>query len=154
VRHSRVPYARRWPRRFEGLSVNLSALPGAAFMSGAGPVFLTIAAGLTLFGAITLAVGFAHHSTSVVVASLLCNGFALVPVALFLGFCGGRHVVDDGSRIQFGPNSSISGRFGSSINLPTSPVEPMAVPQADGPVSPPCRAHAASTSAATEPTVP
>lgn len=52
---------------------------------GTGTAFLSATIGLLAVGTVVLAMGFVHHATSVVFASLMFNGLALAPLALFYG---------------------------------------------------------------------
>ena len=69
----------------DAMSTDFSGGIRAWFPRGTGAVFLAAAVGLIVVGTVALAMGFAHHQTSVVFASLLCNGLALAPLALYYG---------------------------------------------------------------------
>jgi hypothetical protein len=50
---------------------------------GAGPILLGTTIALMVVGTVVLGIGLTREETSIVLASLLCNGLALVPLAVF-----------------------------------------------------------------------
>lgn len=159
MRRSKAPYARRWPRRFEGFGIGLSGLPGISLMSAVRPLFLPTAAGLVLFGAITLAVGFVHHETSVVLASLLGNGFALLFVALFLGLGSYGGLVAAAKPGLHRPglhraDMCVTSRSSRGVGIPVSAGEPTSPVQDNGLASGAHPGPAVSSSTVVEPTAP
>lgn len=67
------------------MSSDLGARVRARLPCGTGAAFLSATIGLMAVGTVVLAIGFFHRATSVVFASLVFNGLALAPLALFYG---------------------------------------------------------------------
>jgi hypothetical protein len=83
VRSHKEGRAPAWPRLLAGTRADLNRRVRTAFSSGVAPIFLVATIGLIVSGTVMLAVGFEHQAATVTLASLLCNGLALVPLALF-----------------------------------------------------------------------
>ena len=72
-----------WPGLLRGTSANLYGRSRTALSFGIAPIFLAATIGLIVTGTVMLAMGFVHQAATLTFASLLCNGLALVPLALF-----------------------------------------------------------------------
>ena len=67
----------------DAMSANFHRRGRASLPAGSAPLFLGTTIGLIVIGIITMAIGSAHHDKSPVVASMLCDVLALVPLFLY-----------------------------------------------------------------------
>jgi hypothetical protein len=91
--------------RGDAMSTDLSRGVRVWLPRGTGAVFLAAAVGLIVVGMVVLTMGFVHHQTSAVFASLLCNGLALAPLALYYGSSRDAvpsHVSTSGTALELG----------------------------------------------------